>query len=653
MERSKGVWLAAGVVLVGAGLAGIDHRLGAVLVLAALLAGWIWNPLQGPAWERFAGVLVLQMALLVPLGLFGRWLTWPLIWMALVLLLGGVVVFGVAVGLGSGSAAQVNQLDSWWVTRVGQLGVVALPTLAVGLPYLTRDIAGHLWLFSRGFDNSAHFNVTSAIAKTGAWPWGERFADVSGQLIFAPALPQQIWAFTARVLSLGGLPPGDLLVTGFAFGQVAAYALLAFSVLLVFRQLLVFVASQRAQLVGLGLLIVLLTFSSTFSLITSGFGNYATGIAGVLFALTGGLMLWQEQRALSLSLVVGGAVVAGASYAPLTLIGLAIAVLAVLRLGNRNHWLLYAIVGAAALMGVLLFSSNFYPLEALAETGGIVAIPVFSIGLLLVGSLAFLIFAYRSNKKPKERINNLIWFSSVSLGVATFITGGAALYSIAQVGSVSYYAIKFEYLLLVLLLPFFVAGATWVFSKFQFTNWIFVPASLVVLLIAGNLFGYSLPVGQRAFLATGLPPNYISPGLGWLQLADDPHSYPGFPGNLIAKAGQLPAEGVVVVWNPPDLAETQERDAQVYANSMRYTGNTWVWSLADMLLGTEWGDEALEQLWNWRWSNWTKSVTIYVPDDAEAQRIRDRLPEFVTNVEGGIAGCVAERTCLTEIRVLG
>lgn len=55
MERSKGAWLAAGVVLVGAGLAGIDHRLGAVLVLAALLAGWIWNPLQGPAWERFAG----------------------------------------------------------------------------------------------------------------------------------------------------------------------------------------------------------------------------------------------------------------------------------------------------------------------------------------------------------------------------------------------------------------------------------------------------------------------------------------------------------------------------------------------------------------------------------------------------------------------
>jgi hypothetical protein len=575
--------------------------------------------------------------------------------MALVVLLGAVVVAGVGFGVGAdtGLTNQQNPLDSWWVIRVGQIGVVALPTLAVGLPYLTRGIAGHLWLFSRGFDNSAHFNVTSAIAKTGAWPWGERFADVSGQLIFAPALPQQIWGMTARVLSLGGLPPGDLLVTGFAFGQVAAYALLSLAVLLVFRQLIVFKASKRAQVFGLGLLIILLVSSSSLSLITSGFGNYAVGIAGVLFALTGGLTIWQNRAPLALSLVFGGAVIAGASYAPLALLGLAIAVLAVVRLRRRNNLLLYPIAGAVVLLGVLLFSSNFYPLEALAETGGIVAIPVVSIGALIIGAVVYLVFVGKALVKQRRRVNELILFSSVSIGLAVAITGGVALYSLLQVGSISYYAIKFEYLLLVMVIPFFVAALVWLFSNWRVSNWVFAPVSLIGLLVVGNLFGYSLPFGQRQFLATGLPPNYISPGLGWLQLADDPSVYPGFPGPLIAKAGQLPAEGVVVVWNPPDLAATQERGALVYANSMRYTGDTRLWSLADTLLRTTWGDEALNQLWNWRWSNQRGAATIYTYSRDDFLKIQERLPEFVApQVTSGLYSCVQDLTCVTDVRLV-
>jgi hypothetical protein len=75
-----------------------------------------------------------------------------------------------------------------------------------------------------------------------------------------------------------------------------------------------------------------------------------------------------------------------------------------------------------------------------------------------------------------------------------------------------------------------------------------------------------------------------------------------------------------------------------------------VWSLANTLLGTSWGDEALDQLWNWRWSNQRRPVTIYTFSESDFQKVSARLPEFIApEVTSGLYPCVQDRTCVTEV----
>jgi len=676
---SRGVLLAFAGVAGAAGLAALDYRVAAVMTAAMLIAGWIWNPTSGQPWERFGAVLVTQIALFVPVAFAARWLSWHLTWALIVLLLGAVALAGVAVSKTRRLAPPATEakpkhpLDSWRVTKILQVGVVVLPTLVVALPYLTRNAGGHLWLFSRGFDNTAHFNVMSAVAKTGTWPWGEQYADVSGQLIFSPALPQQVWALLARVMALGSLPSGDVLVVAFAAGQVLAYAFLCYGILLLFRRVASFdVLTQAGKWVwvyALALLILLLSIGSSITLVLNGFANYAWAIAGLTFCLAGAMLLGNKNYPLSLTLIIAGGVVATMSYAPLVIVSVVIAVLAAWSLksagavGTRLGGLLLGVVISTSALVVALLALSivrsllagedgkfilgsvyFFPLEALAVSGGIEAIPVFAMAMLLLGALVYLLFAWR------QRSTFAIKVAFAALATVLLITALIGAYSLQQTGQLSYYTIKFQYALLVLLMPFFVGALVLLFAWWQPRPLLGVISGAAILIVASQAFGYSLPVAQAAFLRTGLPPNYISPGLAWLQLTNDSSQYPGFPGAAIAEVANRPADGVVVVWNPPDLDATQERGAQIYPNSMRYTGDTWVWSLANTLLGTSWGDEALDQLWNWRWSNQRRPVTIYTFSESDFQKVSARLPEFVApEVTSGLYPCVQDRTCVTEV----
>ncbi len=676
---SRGVLLASIGVVGAAGLAALDYRVAAVMTVAMLIAGWIWNPVSGHLWERFGAVLATQIALLVPVAFAARWLSWHLTWALVVLLLGAVALAGVIASKAGRLAAPASQampkhpLDSWRVTAILQVGVVLLPTLVVALPYLTRSAGGHLWLFSRGFDNTAHFNVMSAVAKTGAWPWGEQYADVSGQLIFSPALPQQVWALIARVLALGSLPSGDVLVVAFSVGQVIAYAFLCYGVLLLFRRVasldVLTQVSKWVWVYALALLILLLSVGSSITLVLNGFANYAWAIAGLTFCLVGAMLLTTKNYPLSLTLIIAGGLVATMSYAPLVIVSVVIAAFSAwylksvgavgVRLGGL---LLGVVISISALIGALLVLSlvrsvvagedgkfilgsvYFFPLEALAVSGGIETIPVFAMAMLFSGALVYLLFAWR------QRSTFAIRIAFTALTTVLLVTAAIGVYSLQQIGQLSYYTIKLQYALLVLLLPFFVGALVLLFSRWRPRLLPGVLSGAAILIVVSQAFGYSLPVGQAAFLQTGLPPNYISPGLAWLQLTNDSSQYPGFPGEVIAEVANRPADGVVVVWNPPDLDATQERGAQIYPNSMRYTGDTWVWSLANTLLGTSWGDEALDQLWNWRWSNQRRAVTIYTFSESDFQKVSARLPEFVApEVTSGLYPCVQDRTCVTEV----
>ncbi len=667
--------LIAGIGLaLAVGLAAFDYRVAAVLATALLVAGWIWNPLRGPSWERFGGVFGAQIALLIPVGFAARWIDWHLTWAVIVLLLGSVVFVGV---LSRPSHARVdsvelNPLDRWPVVSALQVAVVLAPNLVVALPYLTRDVGGHLWLFSRGFDNTAHFNVMSAIAKTGAWPWGGQYADVAGQLIFSPALPQQVWALIARALALGSLPSGDALVIAFSVGQVLAYAFLCFGVLLLMRRLAelraISAAGKWIWIFGLVLLLVLLSFSSSISLVLNGFANYAWAIGGLLLCIVGAMMLSSKNLALSLTLVISGGAIAAASYAPLVIVAVALAIVVSWKLRSSKGvnpkvsriftaLVVSTLALAVALIALVVLRSwlpedigaqllpgiYFFPLEALAVTGGIEAIPWLAMGLSIAGALVFLLSSYR--KGPLFPVSVASW-ALVTLLILILVIGA---YSISQTGEIAYYTIKLQYALLVLSLPFFVGALVLLFTKWRPKRALGVLSGIGIIFLASQSFGYSLPIGQKAFLETGLPPNYISPGLAWLQLANDPDDYPGLPGELVAHLGTRPADGVIVLWNPPDLDATQERGAQIYPNSMRYTGDTWVWSLANTLIDTDWGDQALEELWNWRWSNWQRPVTIYVTDSQDLQSITSRLSDFLEPEPGGIADCVNAGTCVTEV----
>lgn len=656
-------------------LAGLDYRVAAVLTTAMVIAGWIWNPIQGPRPERFGAVLVTQIALLVPVAFAARWLSWHLIWSLIVLLMSLVAIAGVVRGRPDPALANktTNPIDSWRLTSALQVAVVLLPTLVVALPFMTRDSGGHLWLFSRGFDNTAHFNVMSAVAKTGAWPWGERYADVSGQLIFSPALPQQVWALIARALALGGLPSGGVLVLAFSIGQILAYGFLTYGVLLMTRRVasLAVLASAKKWVwaFALATLVILLSVGSSITLVLNGFANYAWAIAGLAFCLTGAMLLQSRNFSLSLTLVLAGGLVATMSYAPLVIASVVIAALVAWQIrstgmaGSALSGALAAtvITVSALVVGLLTLSVvrsalpaeaglnflptvYFFPLEALAVTGGIKTIPWFAMVLLVAGAITFLLVAL----KPRPSFESRIAFAT--LATVALLTLAIGVYSLAQTGQLSYYTIKLQYSVFVLVLPFFIGVLVLMFTKWQPKPLLGTVGAIVILLVTSQSFGYSLPVGQTAFLKTELPPRYISPGLAWLQLANDPAEFPGFPGEVVADLGNRKADGVVVLFNPPKLDLTQERGAQVYPNSMRYTGDTWVWSLADTWLGTDWGDESLEQLWNWRWSNQRRPVTIYTFSTNDLQRVQARLPEFITpEVSSGLYQCTQDRSCVTEV----
>jgi hypothetical protein len=490
-------------------------------------------------------------------------------------------------------------------------------------------------------------------------------------LIVAPALPQQIWGMTARVLSLGGLPPGDLLVTGFAFGQVAAYALLSLAVLLVFRNLLLLVLNKWIWLFGLVVLTTLLTFSSAFSLVTSGFANYSWASAGVLIAFTGALRLNKGSLALPIAMLLCGGFVAAMSYAATTPVVLGLALWAGWRLRARNVGpinvgyltAISAAVGTSFLVflvGISIFRSivagvkgmfilvdiYFFPLEALLVTGGIVGIPLLAMMVIFFGAISYLSFV--SSRQDHDA--TFVSFLFISLIVVPIVL--VLIYSLVQIGDISYYAKKFQHLLLVALFPFFAFFLMTCLRSLRRSIGFSVSFVLLTLIFTTQGFGYSLPFGQNSYLASGWYPSFISPALGWVQLVDNPKDFQGFPGQLVAKAGIQKSEGAVLIWNPIGLEPTQERGLQLYVNSMHYRGDAWVWSIANSWLGTQWQDFALDQLWNWRWTNWRRPVTIYVPSETEAARVEARLSEFVAKPEGGIAECVSKGTCLTRVQVL-